>query len=749
MPTQTIEITPDIIAKHNVTMSEYGEIKKILGREPNLTELGIFSVMWSEHCSYKNSKNVLKLLPKEGKRILVKAGEENAGVVDIGDGYVIAFKIESHNHPSAIEPFQGAATGVGGILRDIFTMGARPIACMDSLRFGKIDSAPGSDAAHTKHLLTGVVAGIAHYGNCMGIPTIGGEVYFDESYEGNPLVNAFALGLAKKEEIVKAKAEGIGNAVLYLGAATGRDGMGGASFASKDLTEESQKDRPAVQVGDPFLQKLLLEAVLELLKTDCVVGIQDMGAAGLTCSTCETASRGNTGIEIDVAQVPQRETGMVPYEIMLSESQERMLVIIKKGREHEAKRIFEKWDLHAEEIGKVTGDGMMRVKENGVTVSEIPAKRLADDAPVYVREEKEPEYLKKAQSFDPKTLFSKTGDLNAALLKLLDSPTIASKEWVYEQYDHMVRTNTTVLPGSDASVIRIKGTNKSVAISVDCNSTYCYLDPYEGGKIAVAEAARNVACSGAEPLSVTNCLNFGNPHNPEIFWQLKKSIEGMRDACLMFDTPVSGGNVSLYNQNPKGAIDPTPTIGMVGLIEGRDPVTSFFKKEGDVIILLGKTKEELGGSEFLKTLFNVKSGLPPRLDLKEAKKLNDLLIALAKKGFLKSAHDCAEGGLAVALAESCISNRGREIGAVVNVTTDHLSNEAFLFSESQSRVVISVDPANLKAVEELIKPNIQYEIIGKVGGDRLQINKLIEAPVAVLSHAWRNAIKRRMEVATA
>ncbi|HXV19117.1 MAG TPA: phosphoribosylformylglycinamidine synthase subunit PurL, partial [Candidatus Omnitrophota bacterium] len=466
--TQEVEITPDIIQKHNITPEEYESIKRILGRAPNITELGIFSVMWSEHCSYKNSKNILKLLPKEGKRVLVKAGEENAGVIDIGDGLVIAFKIESHNHPSAIEPFQGAATGVGGILRDIFTMGARPIVSMNSLRFGKLDQPV------VKRLLRGVVAGIAHYGNCIGVPTIGGEVYFDESYEGNPLVNAFALGLATKEEIVKAKAEGVGNPVFYLGATTGRDGMGGASFASKDLSEESEKDRPAVQVGDPFLEKLLLEAVLELLKSGSVVGIQDMGAAGLTCSTCETASRGDLGIEIDVAKVPQRETGMVPYEIMLSESQERMLVILKKGREAEAKRIFEKWDLHAEEIGVVTGDHLMRVKENGVTAAEIPAKSLADDAPVYVREEKEPEYLKKVWAFDPKTLGS-AGDLNAALLKLLDSPTIASKEWVYEQYDHMVRTNTTVLPGSDASVIRIKGTNKSIAISTDCNSTYCYL----------------------------------------------------------------------------------------------------------------------------------------------------------------------------------------------------------------------------------------------------------------------------------
>ncbi len=754
MTTQTLEITPDIISKHGITPSEYGEIKNILGRAPNLTELGIFSVMWSEHCSYKNSKNALKLLPKDGKRMLVKAGEENAGVVDIGDGYVIAFKVESHNHPSAIEPFQGAATGVGGILRDIFTMGARPIVAMNSLRFGKLDPRfreddtknviPADAGISTKRLFAGVVSGIAHYGNCFGVPTIGGEVYFDESYEGNPLVNAFALGLAKKEEIVKAKAEGLGNPVFYLGASTGRDGMGGASFASKDLTEESEKDRPAVQVGDPFMEKLLLEAVLELLKSGSVVGIQDMGAAGLTCSTCETASRGDVGIEIDVAKVPQREIGMAPYEIMLSESQERMLVIIQKGKEHIAKQIFKKWDLHAEEIGFVTGDGLMRVKENGVTVAEIPAKRLADDAPLYTREEREPAYYKKAQAFDVSSLGS-AGDLNAVLLKLLDSPTIASKQWVYEQYDHMVRTNTTVLPGSDASVVRVKGTNKSLAISLDCNSTYCYLDPYEGGKIAVAESARNVVCSGARPLSISNCLNFGNPHNPEIFWQLKKCIEGIRDACLAFDTPVSGGNVSLYNQNPQGAVDPTPVIAMVGLLEGREPVTSFFKKEGDVIILLGTNRQELGGSEFLKTIFNVKSGKAPHLDLKEASDLIELMLKLSEKNFLKSAHDCAEGGLAVALAESCIIAKGKELGASVKVGAASLTQEALLFGESQSRIVISVDAAHLKEVENLIQSfAFKYEVIGKVAGCELKINELIQVPVPVLSHTWRNAITGRM-----
>ena len=744
-----IEITPDIIAKHGITPEEYGRIKQILGREPNITELGIFSVMWSEHCSYKNSKNVLKLLPKDGKRMLVKAGEENAGVVDIGDGYVVSFKVESHNHPSAIEPFQGAATGVGGILRDIFTMGARPIVSMNSLRFGKID---GDNAATTKRLLTGVTAGIGFYGNCIGVPTAGGEVYFDESYEGNPLVNAFSLGLAKKEDIARARAEGVGNPVIYLGSATGRDGMGGASFASKDLSEESEKDRPAVQVGDPFMEKLLLEAVLELLQTDCVVAIQDMGAAGLTCSTCETASRGDTGIEIDVAKVPQRETGMVPYEIMLSESQERMLVILKKGREAEAKRIFEKWDLHAEPIGFVTGDKMMRVKENGVTVAEIPPRALADEAPVYVREEKEPIYLKETRKYDPKSAGS-AGDLNAVLLKLLDSPTIASKEWIYQQYDHMVRTNTVILPGSDAAVIRVKDTKKYLAMKLDCNSTYCYLDPYEGAKIAVAESARNVACSGAEPLSVTNCLNFGNPMNPEIFWTLKKCVEGIRDACNAFDTPVSGGNVSLYNQNPKGAVDPTPVIGMVGLIDGWQPVSSNFKKEGDVILVLGNTKEELGGSEFLKTLFNVKSGIPPRLDLKEASTLVKLLVALAKKGLLQSAHDCAEGGLAVALAESCILAQGKEIGAVIDAleaglkpASTELSPEAFLFGESQNRVVLSVSPEKLKAAEDMIKSMAYpHRIAGKVGGSVLEVGSLIKVPLTVLKQVWRTAIGGRME----
>ncbi|MBI4353183.1 MAG: phosphoribosylformylglycinamidine synthase subunit PurL [Candidatus Omnitrophica bacterium] len=735
---QTLEITPEIVQRHNLTLDEYGEIKKILGREPNVTELGIFSVMWSEHCSYKNSKRVLALLPKEGKRMLVKAGEENAGVVDIGDDLVVVFKIESHNHPSAVEPFQGAATGVGGILRDIFTMGARPILSMNSLRFGKLES------PLTRRLFSGVVSGIGFYGNCIGVPTIGGEVYFDESYEGNPLVNALALGIAHRREIVKAKARGTGNPVFYVGAATGRDGMGGASFASKDLSEESEKDRPAVQVGDPFLEKLLLEAVLELLKSGCVVAIQDMGAAGLTCSTCETASRGGMGIEIDTAKVPQRETGMVPYEIMLSESQERMLVILEKGREAEAKRIFDKWDLHAEEIGFVTNDGLMRVKQNGAAVAEIPAKSLADDAPVYVREEREPGHLRKLQNFDPKSL-GDPGDLNAALLKLLDSPSIASKEWVYEQYDHTVRTNTVVLPGSDASVIRLKGTKKYLAVSVDGNSTYCYLDPYEGGKIAVAESARNAACSGAEPLSITNCLNFGNPMKPEIFWQFRKCVEGMRDACLAFGTPVSGGNVSFYNESPKGAIDPTPTIGMVGLIEGCEPVTSFFKKEGDAVILLGETREELGGSEFLKVIFGVKAGLPPRLDLTQAKKLNDLLAALAKKGLLQSAHDCSEGGLAVALAESCILNKGMEMGVTIDTALE-LSPAGFLFGESQSRVVVSVDPKSLEEAARTVESfSYPYRVIGKVGGKELRVNDLIRVPVEVLAHTWRNAIRRRME----
>ncbi len=635
-----IAITPAIIAKHGVTPEEYDRIKTILGREPNLTELGIFSVMWSEHCSYKNSRPELKKFPRDGDFILVKAGEENAGIVDIGDGWAIAFKIESHNHPSAVEPFQGAATGVGGIVRDIFTMGARPILNMNSLRFGPI-AGRSAQAAQNRKLFAGVVAGIAHYGNCMGIPTVGGEVYFDESYNGNPLVNALSLGIIRHDQIKRGKAEGIGNPVIYVGSATGRDGLAGAAFASRELTEESQADRPAVQVGDPFMEKLLLEACLEVMRTPgLVVGIQDMGAAGLTCSTCETASRAGTGIEIDLAKVPQRETGMTPYEIMLSESQERMLLIAQKGREKEVEAIFNKWDLHGVTIGRVTGDGIMRVKVGRQTVAEIPAKKLADDAPVYHRE---------AKPIPPRplTLPAEPKDYEKVLVELLKSPTIASKNWVYRQYDHMVQSGTVIAPGSDAAVVRINlhrpdlghaGTGeKYIAFTTDCNSTYCVLDPYEGGKIAVAEAHRNLVCSGARPLAVTDNLNFGNPHKPENFWQLRRCIEGAAEACAFFSTPVTGGNVSLYNESPVAAIDPTPTIGMLGLIDDpRHITTQWFKDTGDVIILLGDLGAELGGSEYLKRLHRLKAGAPPRLDLANAKQIHDACLNYIRQGLIRA-----------------------------------------------------------------------------------------------------------------
>src|SRR5881296_999599 len=589
MPTAEPAVTPDLIKQHGLTPEEFERIKKILGREPNFTELGIFSVMWSEHCSYKNSKKELKKFPTTGLNILVRAGEENAGVVDIGDGWAIAFKMESHNHPSAIEPFQGAATGVGGIIRDIFTMGARPEFCLNSLRFGPITAnskpeASNSKLAANRRLFTGVVSGIAHYGNCIGIPTIGGEIYFDESFEGNPLVNVFCLGVLRHEQLARGTAEGAGNPVFYVGAETGRDGLAGAAFASRELTEQSKEDRPAVQVGDPFKEKLLLEACLELLARDAVAGIQDMGAAGLTCSTCETASRGGSGIEIDLAKVPKREPGMTPYEILLSESQERMLIIAKRGKENLVRKVFEKWDVPCAEIGHVTDDGMMRARNNSTIAAEIPAKALAEEAPIY-----SPEVKPVVAAIDDRGgADSATIDSHEALRQLLREPTIASKNWVYRQYDHTVRTGTIVKPGSDAAVFFVRYADKILAATTDCNSLYCSLHPRTGGKIAVAEAARNLTCSGARPLAVTDNLNFGNPYKPENFWQLREAVEGIAEACRAFGTPVTGGNVSLYNESPAGVVDPTPTIGMVGLIEREEHVTTqWFKDAGDTIILVG------------------------------------------------------------------------------------------------------------------------------------------------------------------
>src|SRR3989440_6709690 len=634
-------VTPDLIKQHGLTPEEFERIKKILGREPNFTELGIFSVMWSEHCSYKNSRRELKKFPTTGPNILVKAGEENAGVVDIGDGWAVAFKIESHNHPSAIEPFQGAATGVGGIIRDIFTMGARPEFLLNSLRFGPI-VAPASSRCGDEHrqdacatnrrLFTGVVAGIAHYGNCIGIPTIGGEIYFDESFEGNPLINVFCLGVLRHGQLARGAARGVCNPVFYVGAETGRDGLAGAAFASRELTEQSKEDRPAVQVGDPFKEKLLLEACLELLARDAVAGIQDMGAAGLTCSTCETASRGGSGIEIDLAKVPKREPGMTPYETLLSESQERMLIIAKRGKENVVREVFEKWDVPCAEIARVTDDGMMRVRNNGSIAAEIPAKPLADDAPLYSREAKKPT----ADHAHKTDLLQKLSTISAksaveSLRQLLRDPTIASKNWVYRQYDHTVRTGTMVKPGSDAAVFFVRYANKILAATSDCNSLYCALDPREGAKIAVAEAARNLICSGAKPLAVTDNLNFGNPYKPENFWQLREAVEGAAEACRAFGTPVTGGNVSLYNESPAGVVDPTPTIGMVGLIEKEEHITTqWFKKAGDIIILIGGTRSVasqkpsgdtevvppgLGGSRYLKVCHGKKLGPPPHVDL--------------------------------------------------------------------------------------------------------------------------------------
>ena len=750
MPTAEPKMTPELVAKHGLTPEEFERIKKILGREPNFTELGIFSVMWSEHCSYKNSRRELKKFPTSGPNILVKAGEENAGVVDIGDGWAIAFKIESHNHPSAIEPFQGAATGVGGIIRDIFTMGARPEFLLNSLRFGPLTDSRKPESGNRKdqiktnrRLFTGVISGIAHYGNCIGVPTIGGEIYFDESFEGNPLINVFCLGVLRHEQLARGAASGVGNPVFYVGAETGRDGLAGAAFASRELTEESREDRPAVQVGDPFKEKLLLEACLELLTTDAVAGIQDMGAAGLTCSTCETASRGGTGVEIDLAKVPKREPGMTPYEILLSESQERMLIIAKRGQEKVVRDIFEKWDVPCAEIGRVTDDGMMRVRNNGTLAAEIPAKPLADEAPLYSREAVAPP---PTPAIDLASIPAM--DNNEALRQLLRDPTIASKNWVYRQYDHMVRTGTVVWPGSDAAVFRVREANKILAATADCNSLYCRLDPREGGRIAVAEAARNLTCSGATPLAVTDNLNFGNPYKPENFWQLREAVEGVSETCRAFGTPVVGGNVSLYNESPAGVVDPTPTVAMVGLIdEERHITTQFFKNAGDVILLVGEIGDEMGATRFLKVCHGRKEGLPPRLDVARELAVQSAVRDLIRAGFVRSAHDCSEGGLAVALAESCF-NPAERFGAEIHLDEINSRADQLLFNESQSRIVISVGEENISpALDLLRKAGVPARRLGVVGGDYLSIalaQGSCRWPIAELYDDWYYSIERSL-----
>ena len=737
-------VTPELVAKHGLQPDEYERIKKILGREPNFTELGIFSVMWSEHCSYKNSRRELKKFPTTGANILVKAGEENAGVVDIGDGWAVAFKIESHNHPSAIEPFQGAATGVGGIIRDIFTMGARPEFCLNSLRFGPI-TGDSPNVKTNRRLFSGVVAGIAHYGNCIGVPTIGGEIYFDESFEGNPLVNVFCLGVLRHEQLARGAASGVGNPVFYVGAETGRDGLAGAAFASRELTEESKEDRPAVQVGDPFKEKLLLEACLELLATDAVAGIQDMGAAGLTCSTCETASRGGTGVEIDLAKVPKREPGMTPYEILLSESQERMLIIAKRGQENVVREIFEKWDVPCAEIGRVTDDGMMRVRNNGSLAAEIPAKPLADEAPLYSREAKKP-----AVAGITDAGYNDTLSPIESLRRLLCDPTIASKNWVYRQYDHMVRTGTVVRPGSDAAVFRVREANKILAATTDCNSLYCALDPREGGRIAVAEAARNLTCSGATPLAVTDNLNFGNPYKPENFWQLREAVEGLSETCRAFGTPVVGGNVSLYNESPAGVVDPTPTVGMVGLIEKEEHITTqFFKAEGDVIILVGEIGHEMGATRYLKVCHGRKAGLPPRLNVERELAVQNGVRDLIRNGLVRSAHDCSEGGLAVALAESSF-NPGGLLGAKIDLGDNAtVSASTALFNESQSRIVISCAAEKSETVlENLRSAKLPHIRLGVVASGTLSIasgKDQFSWETADLHDGWFNAIRRAVE----
>jgi phosphoribosylformylglycinamidine synthase II len=769
MPTAEPAVTPELVKQHGLTPEESERIKKILGREPNFTELGIFSVMWSEHCSYKNSKKELKKFPTTGAGILVKAGEENAGVVDIGDGWAIAFKMESHNHPSAIEPFQGAATGVGGIIRDIFTMGARPEFCLNSLRFGPIIAENSKSEirnpklAANRRLFTGVVSGIAHYGNCIGIPTIGGEIYFDESFDGNPLVNVFCLGVLHHEQLARGTASGVGNPVFYVGAETGRDGLAGAAFASRELTEQSREDRPAVQVGDPFKEKLLLEACLELLSHDAVAGIQDMGAAGLTCSTCETASRAGSGIEIDLAKVPKREPGMTPYEILLSESQERMLIIAKRGKEDVVRAIFEKWDVPCVEIGRVADDGMMRVRDNDAIAAAIPARALADEAPLYSREAKS---VASAIDHLGLTNLARIDNLEA-LHQLLRDPTIASKNWVYRQYDHTVRTGTLVKPGSNAAVFFVRYANKILAATTDCNSLYCALDPREGGKIAVAEAARNLTCSGARPLAVTDNLNFGNPYKPENFWQLREAVEGIAEACRAFGTPVTGGNVSLYNESPAGVVDPTATIGMVGLIDKEEHITTqWFKNDGDAIILVGEIAStvavgadrgeaevnavgySLGGSRYLKVCHDLKLGPPPRVDLAYEIKIQNAVRALIREALVKSAHDCSEGGLAVALAECCF-NPENLFGAEIDLNADDTSATTVLFNESQSRIVISVAPENLqKTMSILQEGQIPFQQLGTVGGDQLRIRVGSEEfswSIADLHDDWWNAIRRAVE----
>ncbi len=744
------KISPQLIQQHGLSEEEYQQILTHLGREPNLTELGVFSVMWSEHCSYKSSRVHLKRFPTEGERVVQGPGE-NAGAVDIGDGLAAVFKMESHNHPSFIEPFQGAATGVGGILRDIFTMGARPIALLNSLRFGELDS------AHNRHLLTGVVSGISWYGNCMGVPTVGGEITFNDIYSKNPLVNVFCLGIVKKDRLLRGLAKGVGNQVLYIGAKTGRDGIHGATMASDSFDDASEKKRPNVQVGDPFLEKLLLEACLEFLEQDLLVGIQDMGAAGLTSSSCEMASRSGTGIELDVAKVPRREPNMTPYEILLSESQERMLLVAQPGKEHAVLAVCQKWGIDAAVVGKVTNDGFLRVREGDHVVAEIPADAIAEGAPRYERPSAPPSYQEHLQALNLDAL-PDIKDGTDALWQLLASPTIASKRWVYRQYDHMVGTNTVVLPGSDAAVVRIKRTGKALAMTTDGNSRYCLLNPYMGGSLAVAEAARNVVCSGAKPLAVTDCLNFGNPERPDIMWQFIMSVEGIAEACRAFDVPVVSGNVSLYNETNGLSIYPTPILGMVGLIEREEDITTqWFKQAGDVILLIGETKEDLGGTEYLKVMHSREQGMPPWLDLEQEHAVQQAVLTLIQNGWVQSAHDCSEGGLLVTLAECCLTHPLAPLGAKICLNQERLRLDALLFGESPSRIVISAQEHHLDQIKQCLQErerSVPITLLGQVT-DSDQMEVLVQSEpnrptcemvwsVKELADRWNNSVVRQL-----
>ncbi len=748
------EITPELIAEHGISPDEYTRIKEIMGREPNFTELGVFSVMWSEHCSYKSSRVHLKRLPTTGERVVVPPGE-NAGVVDIGDGWCVAFKVESHNHPSFIEPFQGAATGVGGILRDVFTMGARPIAAMNSLRFGHLDHEKHGN--RNKSILKGVVEGIAHYGNCFGVPTIGGEVVFDEAYNLNPLVNAFALGIVREDQIFFGKASGVGNPVMYVGAKTGRDGIHGATMASAEFDDEALEKRPTVQVGDPFLEKLLLEACLEAMRSGAIEGIQDMGAAGLTSSSVEMADRAGTGLELDLTLVPQRETEMTAYEMLLSESQERMLIVAKKGREKELVEIFNKWDLDAVVIGKVVEGNRLKIYHHGELMADMPVDKLTESAPLYNRPMAAPPTISELDIHKKKIRKPKTEDYNEVLKILLKSPNICSKHFVYEQYDHMVRTNTAVLPGADAAVVRVKETRRAVSMCLDGNGRFSAVNPKEGAKLTVAEAARNNVCVGGTPIAVTNCLNFASPERPKIMWAFSETIDGIKEACEIFETPVISGNVSFYNETDGDGVLPTPTIGMVGLIEdAKKIITQGFKDEGNLIALLGTTNDDLSVSEYAQTILGystnelIKIGEAPKIDLNLEKKVQDICLKLNEECLINSAHDASDGGLAVAIAEQCFSSlNDKSNGAEIDFNNENLDATTQLFSESPSRILVTFAEENLDKVKELIG-DCPFEIIGKVTGEDLKIKvngeESINAKVSDLQNAWKNSLEEQLGV---